>query len=185
METSFSAFLGHRKIFDGSLIEVALKVKKSLEKDAQASILVFNNQTSKIVDLDLRGSAAEIKKRLEEPLKSGPGRPKLGVVSREISLLPAHWEWLNIQPGGASGTLRRLVDEARKRSHKQDQVRVSQDATYNFMRVMAGDLVGYEEALRALYAREKKKFLGLVAAWPKDLRSHTESLASRAFSSSK
>ncbi|MFY0534142.1 DUF2239 family protein [Nannocystis pusilla] len=49
----------------------------------------------------------------EPPARTGPGRPKLGVVSREVSLLPRHWEWLERQP---SGSRRRCADSSRRRS---------------------------------------------------------------------
>ncbi len=40
------------------------------------------------------------------------GRPRLGIVAREVTLLPRHWDWLAEQPGGASVALRKLVEAA-------------------------------------------------------------------------
>ncbi|HKQ30957.1 MAG TPA: DUF2239 family protein, partial [Burkholderiales bacterium] len=112
---------------------------------------------------------------------AGPGRPKLGVVSREVSLLPRHWEWLVAQSGGASAVLRRLVEEARKKSTAGDTVKQAQERTYSFMSVIAGDYEGYEEALRALYRRNKKDFLTHVRKWPTDVKSHAMKLARKVF----
>lgn len=184
-----TAFAGLKKIASGHVIDVALKVKAHQQKDKKATILVFDDATSQQVELDLRGHEEAIIKRLkalpgnepeEEERKSGPGRPKLGVVSREISLLPRHWEWLAAQPGGASVTLRKLVEDAKKKNQHRDRLRLAQEATYKFMLVMAGDLPQYEEALRALYAKNGKEFAARIASWPKDVREHTARLADAA-----
>lgn len=183
---SYTAFAGNRHIASGPLADVALKAKKQADQADSTPILVFNDDTSQTVELDLRGSDDDVLRRLA-PLKQGemekarPGRPKLGVVCREISLLPRHWEWLRSQPGGASVTLRKLVDEAKKKSLGRDAIRLTQEVTYKFMSVMAGDLPGYEEALRALYAIDAKKFNDLIAQWPKDIREHTQKLATPIF----
>lgn len=180
-----TAFSSSQRIASGSIKDVALKVKEHLEDHPQAAILIFDNQTSQQVELDLRGTVDAVLKRLEksgfikeeEPAKGGPGRPKLGVTSKEVTLLPQHWDWLAKQPGGASVTLRRLVDEAKKKNAAKDLIRQSQDATYKFMTVMAGDLPDYEEALRALYAKDAEKFKKLISKWPKDVRAHINMLA--------
>jgi hypothetical protein len=112
---------------------------------------------------------------------SGPGRPKLGVISREVSLLPRHWEWLATQPGGASGTLRKLVEEAKKKNSTGSDVKQAQERTYKFMSALAGDMKGYEEALRALYRKDKKAFNANISEWPKDVREHTVELAKAVF----
>jgi hypothetical protein len=107
----------------------------------------------------------------------GRGRPKLGVVAREVTLLPRHWEWLNAQSGGASVALRKLVDEARRANGGRDRRRAARDAAYHFMSAMAGNLKNFEEASRALFADDRRKFTGLVAAWPADIRDHVVKLA--------
>lgn len=114
-------------------------------------------------------------------VKSGPGRPRLGVVAREVTLLPRHWAWLNSQPGGASVALRKLVEQARKEGQSQDRRRLSQEATYRFMSVMAGSLDGFEEAARALFATDRLRFEALTAPWPQDIQKHLLQLAQAAW----
>jgi len=117
-----------------------------------------------------------------EDTPRGVGRPKLGVVAREVTLLPRHWDWLNRQPGGASVALRRLVQEASRVNADRDAVRASREATYRFMTAIAGALPGFEEATRALFAGERNRFEGLIDAWPVDLRSHLQKLSAAGWS---
>ncbi|MBX3032980.1 MAG: DUF2239 family protein [Bdellovibrionaceae bacterium] len=181
----YTAFEGEKLLTTGKLDEVALKIKKRLKAQPAASILVFSDATGKEMDLDLRGSEADVLERLKvylspkeaAPAAPGPGRPKLGVVAREVSLLPRHWEWLSTQTGGASATLRRLIDDAKKASSGKALVQNAQERTYKFMSVLAGNLPHYEEALRALYAKDKKKFQAMTRDWPADVREHAKSLA--------
>ncbi|KYG67370.1 hypothetical protein AZI86_10270 [Bdellovibrio bacteriovorus] len=185
IDRTYSAFAESKKIATGDVLEVASRVKKFLTKEAKAQVLIFDDSTSNQIEIDFRGTPENVTRRLEALLentqegekKSGPGRPKLGVVAKEVTLLPDHWEWLARQPGGASVTLRKLVEEAKKKNLAKDQIRMSQEATYKFMTVMAGDLPDYEEALRALYAGDAKKFEKLITAWPKDIQDHTMMLA--------
>lgn len=185
IDRTYSAFAESKKIATGDVLEVATKVKKFLTKEAKAQVLIFDDSTSNQIEIDFRGTPEIVTRRLEALFektqegekKSGPGRPKLGVVAKEVTLLPDHWEWLARQPGGASVTLRKLVEEAKKKNSAKDQIRMSQEATYKFMTVMAGDLPDYEEALRALYASDTKKFEKLITAWPKDIQDHTMMLA--------
>jgi hypothetical protein len=114
---------------------------------------------------------------LSAPEPRGRGRPKLGVVAREVTLLPRHWEWLGAQPGGASVALRKLVEEARRASGDRDRSRAARDAAYHFMSVMAGNLPGFEEASRALFANDRRRFVELIAGWPGDVRDHIVKLA--------
>lgn len=178
MDRTCTAFAGTKMIASGDVLEVALKVKKYLKDDGKENVLVFDDVTSAQIEFDLRGTVDAVTKRLEamlepEEKKSGPGRPKLGVVSKEVTLLPQHWEWLALQPGGASVTLRKLIEEAKKKNFSKDQIRQAQDAVYKFMHAMAGDLPNYEEALRAMYAYDTKQFKKMIAAWPKDIQEHT------------
>ena len=181
----YTAFADSRKIASGDILDVAAKVKKLLKNESKAQILIFDDVTSVQVDVDFRGTSEAVTKRLENIFekesegekKSGPGRPKLGVTAKEVTLLPDHWEWLAHQPGGASVTLRRLVEEAKKKNFAKDQLRFAQESTYKFMTVMGGDLPHYEEALRALYANDAKKFDKLIGEWPKDIQDHTLKLA--------
>jgi hypothetical protein len=182
-----TAFEGPRRIAAGEVAEVALKVKKVVDRGPRGPVLVFDDVTSEPMELDLRGTAEEVSRRLavetvaaepEEP--RGPGRPKLGVVAREVTLLPRHWEWLGRQPGGASVTLRKLVEEAKKANAGKDRLRQAQESAYRFMSVMAGDRPGFEEATRALFAGKQRRFEELVAAWPADVRDHARKLATPA-----
>jgi len=102
--------------------------------------------------------------------------PRLGVVSREVSLLPRHWDWLEQQPNGISAALRRLLDEARKRAPGEERARLAREAAGRFMTAMAGNLPGYEEAARALFAKDHERFTQRIAAWPEDVRLHLERL---------
>lgn len=181
----YSAFSESKKIASGEVLEVAAKVKKYLLKEPKAQVLIFDDATSSQIEIDFRGTAETVLRRLETLFevtekmekKPGPGRPKLGVVAKEVTLLPDHWDWLARQPGGASVTLRKLVEEAKKKNLLKDQMRSAQEAAYKFMTIMAGDLPDYEEALRALYANDPKKFERLIASWPKDIHDHALMLA--------
>ncbi len=188
------AFEGERVIESGPLAEVALAVKRAADrKGGHGTILVFDAVTSEPIELDLRGTMADLKRRIasraaapsEMPMpataRRAPGRPRLGVVAREVTLLPRHWEWLGTQPGGASVTLRRLVEQARQESGPRDRRRRAQESAYRFMIAMAGNLHGFEEATRALFAGDATRFDHLTDAWPADLRTHARSLAALAF----
>ncbi|NTV98683.1 MAG: DUF2239 family protein [Chlorobiaceae bacterium] len=192
-----TAFDGMRAIASGDLPEVAVKVKMLIDQGEALSVLIFEDVSSELVEVDFRGTPDDVLKRLEqrcvsmestsEALKSepeqrqGPGRPKLGVVPREVTLLPRHWEWLNRQPGGASVALRKLVEDARKINSDQDKLRSSQESLYRFMSAMAGDLPGFEEATRAIFARDAEQFNERVALWPPDIRDHIRKLSLSAF----
>src|SRR3954447_13341683 len=159
---TFTAFEGPRRLQSGVLAEVALAVKRAEGRSAQP-IAIFSDATGRPIDLDLRGSDAEIVARLSPSLPPpdsprGRGRPKLGVVAREVTLLPRHWEWLNAQPGGTSVTLRKLVEAARRANGAKDRSRAARDAAYHFMSAMAGNLPQFEEASRALFAGQEQRF---------------------------
>jgi hypothetical protein len=184
-------------LLSGPLVDVALAVKAAIDGGSLASFLVFDDVTGAVVDLDLHGSSADVVERLSQPAQQytgrfgpqlntppvpvvdeaseprGRGRPKLGVVAREITLLPRQWDWLSIQPGGASATLRRLVDEAKRTVMPREQRRAMHAAAYQFMTAIAGDMPGYEECLRALFAGDKPKLDQCMAGWPADIRAHT------------
>lgn len=182
--TPCTAFDGSRRLAAGPLQAVALAVKARLEADAAASVLVFDDETGRVVDLDTRGTPEQVLARLA-PAKAeetrGRGRPKLGVVPREVTLLPRHWDWLNAQPGGASVTLRKLVEAARRTGSAEEGRRRAQERAYRFMSALAGDEPGYEEALRALYAADETAFLARTQTWPADVRDHARTLAASAF----
>lgn len=171
-----SAFDGDIGFARGRLAEVALAVKARIDSDPTAQPLVFDDASGAVIDLDLRGDADAIVARLAPPEPPrGRGRPKLGVVAREVTLLPRQWDWLAGQPGGASATLRRLVDDARRAGAADP--RAARDAAYRFMSALAGDRPGFEEASRALFAGDRTRFTAQAAAWPADIRAHVERLA--------
>ncbi len=187
MHGTYTAFAGQRRLASGTAGDVALAVKRTTQPLDQP-IIIFDDGTGRSIDFDLRGDDREVLARLaqlmppaetaEAPAEPrGRGRPKLGVVAREVTLLPRHWEWLNAQPGGASVALRKLVDEARRASGDKDRERQARDAAYHFMSAMAGDLPQFEEASRALFADDRRRFTGLIADWPTDIRDHIVKLA--------
>jgi uncharacterized protein len=186
---AYVAFEGEHRIAAGDLGDVARAAKQLLDRRKDAAILVFNGRTSAPVEIDFRGSIDDVLARLprqEAPAEQqqptptaprGPGRPKLGVVAREITLLPRHWDWLAQQKGGASVAIRKLIDEARRSSGDKDRTRLAQDAAYRFMTVMAGNRPHYEDAIRALFAHDRRRFATLIADWPADIRDHAIQLA--------
>jgi hypothetical protein len=181
-ESTYAVFIGTNLLAAGSLREVLAAMRPRFDQDRGTLFLVFEDQTGKQVDFDLRGTLDEVLARYEPaPARVGPGRPKLGVVAREVSLLPRHWEWLEQQPSGASAAIRRLVDEARKRNPGEQQTRLAIEAAGRFLTAMAGNLPGYEEACRALYARHRDKFDHQIRDWPADIRLHAQRLVRDAF----
>jgi uncharacterized protein len=192
-DAAYIAFEGDRSIASGDLRSVARAAKETLDRRNDAAILIFDGATSGPVEIDFRGTVADVLARLPEiagapvapedtaiPTSRGPGRPKLGVVAREVTLLPRHWEWLARQTGGASVALRKLVDEARRTGEEGHRVRQAQEAAYRFLSVMAGNKPNYEEAIRALFAGEASRFEKLIAEWPADVRRHASRLAEAA-----
>ncbi len=175
---SYTAFAGVERVVRGTLMEMLRATKKRLDADPELSVLVFEDATGKQVDFDFRGSLEQVLARAQPqaPERAGPGRPKLGVVSREVSLLPRHWEWLERHPQGISAALRRLVDDARKRAPDEDRAREARAAASRFMWVMAGDLPKFEEAARALFAGHKPRFSELIRFWPAGVREHLDEL---------
>jgi hypothetical protein len=187
------AFDGHRRIASGPLAVVALAVKRAMGGRAVGPVLVFDNATGRSLDIDTRGADDEIIARFTpaafdaqhadeadcEATQSearGRGRPRLGVIAREVTLLPRHWDWLATQPGGASVALRKLVEDARRANAQRDGRRAAHERAYHFMSAMAGDLPGFEEAARALFADDRTCFGELIAGWPVDVRGHALAL---------
>ena len=208
--SAFTAFEGSRCIATGALLDVALVAKSAIDAAAYnpqpAPVLIFNDATSEVIELDWRGSVAEFQARLallptsdsatlaaettssEDELPNaansvakGPGRPKLGVVAREVTLLPRHWEWLATQTGGASVALRKLVEVARRTSEVKDRVQRASSVGYKFMSTVAGHEAGFEEASRALFAGDQAGFEAITASWPADVQTHLKKLLADAF----
>jgi hypothetical protein len=194
---SYTAFAGMRRIASGTIEEAARAAKEAFDRDGSAPVLVFDDATSEQVDLDFSVGTEQAVERLaraagagagvaadEEPSLAaprGPGRPRLGVVAREVTLLPRHWEWLSGQSGGASVALRKLVEQARKTNEGRDRQRRAQEAAYRFMSAVAGNLAGFEEAIRALFGADRARFDELVAPWPPDVSEYAKKLAVGAF----
>ena len=178
-----TAFLGARRVAFGSYDHVA-DALAALDLSA-GGLLVFDDATGAQVDHPWPREPAEARREGAPP--SAPaaapqvGRPRLGVVAREVTLLPRHWEWLSAQPGGASVTLRKLVDAAKRENAWHDRVRGAQAACDAFMQTMAGNLPGYEEASRALYSGDAAAFREHISGWPVDIRAHAARLALTAF----
>jgi len=171
-EAGFVAFVAGRRVATGPLTDVAVAIRRVQEQDPEATALIFDRRTAQVVDLDLRGRERDIVARLAPPggQPAKRGRPKLGVVAREVTLLPRHWEWLGRQPGGASVTLRRLVEAAGKADAGAENARARTEAAYRFMAAAAGDLPGFEEAARALFAGDRARMETCMAPWPPDIR---------------
>ena len=194
--STVTAFTGTTRVASGSVADVALAVKSLVDSGDKSTVLVFDDVSSRQVELDLRGTPEDVAARLaehaapapiagagetQESQRRSPGRPKLGVVGREVTLLPRHWDWLNSQPGGASVALRKLVEQARRANEGKDRQRAAQESAYRFMMVMAGNEPGFEEASRALYAGNAEGFESNTGTWPPDVREHARALAARAF----
>ncbi len=189
-----TSFAGHRCIAAGPILGNVLAVRRALDGLPEGPVLVFDDATGRVVDVDTRGSEADIATRLAalaptapaartepelvEPAEPrGRGRPRMGVVPREVTLLPRHWEWLAAQPGGASVALRKLVEEARRSGAAKDRQREAQERCYNFMSAVAGNLPGFEEATRALFANDGPRLSEITAAWPPDVRTYALKLS--------
>lgn len=178
------AFIGVERIARAPLYRALPAIHAAAAAGTQP--LVFNLVDGRVVDLDLRGELAEARGRLgpalaPPPEKRGPGRPKLGVVAREVTLLPRHWDWLAAQPGGASVALRKLVEGALKAGEGPDRARRARENAYRFMTAMAGDLPGYEEATRMLFAGDWTAFDAAVEAWPEGVRNEVRGMAAGAW----
>ena len=185
-----TAFHASNLVASGTLSHVAVVLHGLLQRNHGAQPLIFDDDTGKQVELDLRGTAADVAARYpdeplteepvqaeDKPAKTGRGRPRLGVVPREVTLLPEHWDWLASQPGGASVALRKLVHEARRASTERDQLRHARERSYAVMVALAGNLPGFEEASRALFAGEPERLASIAKAWPSDVRDYVLALA--------
>lgn len=186
--TSCIAFDGQKRIARGALTEVVRAAKQALDAGSAGPLLIFDEHSSCPIEIDVRGTVDEVLARLTPhvvaaaPVVSrGPGRPKLGVVPREVTLLPRHWNWLGQQSGGASAVLRRLVEQSIRNGGAKERARQAVESVDRFMRVMAGDAPDYEEASRAFYRGERERFIALTTAWPADVRAHLQQLAAIAW----
>lgn len=187
MNDTVTVFTGEKLFARGEQSEVAILLWRAKRWDDGQEYMVFDDHTGRVVDLDLSGTESDVRMRYKQPREvegsapKGPGRPKLGVVGREVTLLPRHWEWLQAQRGGASAALRRLVEQARRNGRAAQIAAEAQQAADRFMTFMAGNLPGYEEASRALYAGDRQRLHALTDGWPADIRDHARLLAEPSF----
>lgn len=149
--------------------------------DPAAQAMVFDIATGERIELIPDTTAPVAQPEVPAPPPAGPGRPKLGVVAREVTLLPHDWEWLSQQPGRASVTLRKLVLTARRMSLGADRARQAKIVCYRFVTAIAGHEAGYEEATRALFTGKPDLFAANTETWPADVRDHARLLANAAF----
>lgn len=165
-----TAFVADRRLAAGTRSFVAAAV--TAVPRGGPPIVVIDDVTGRVLDLDHAdlhpGEPAE---------RVGPGRPRLGVRGREVTLLPRHWEWLERQPRGASATIRRLVELEMRRDPEGERARDARDATSRVLTELAGDRPGYEEASRALYAGDEARFQARVGAWPADVAAYVTRMA--------
>lgn len=181
-EFSYTLFVGDDQIVTGDLSVLLPEAKRRFDANPGEYLLIIDDATGKQVDFELRGELDQVLDRyLPAPAPRGPGRPKLGVTSREVTLLPRHWEWLSDQPGGASATLRRLVDAARKSETPQARARRAAATTGRAMTALAGDRENFEEAYRALDAGDRERFEALTSGWPTDVRKYLKRVSAEAF----
>lgn len=185
---TYTTFAGQRLVVSGDLETMLRDTKVHLDRGGSDPVLIFEDETGKQVDFDFRGSIEDVLARIpSHPLfappastrKSGPGRPRLGVVCREVSLQPHHWEWLEQQPGGISSTLRKLVEGAKRNPTDAERARRSREAVGRFLWSMAGNLPGFEEASRALFAGNYDLLEEHMGPWPADVRGHVRALLGR------
>lgn len=174
---------GFKRVASGQPAQVIAKAKAVADHEQVPLIFPTMPLAKLLRQAPLGHAGCAFSKAAPPPKKSSQsrGRPKLGVVGREVTLLPRHWEWLNSQPGGASVALRKLVDEARRVNGNKDRVRSAQEASYRFMVAIAGDLPGFEEATRALFQANEARFDEMVEGWPADVKNHARKLAAAAF----
>jgi len=193
-DPQFIAFDRDARIAFGPLAQVLRHARRLVVVNPASRLQVFDALTSEVFEIDHLAHADPDCASATTPLQpetptqrlacakaARPGRPRLGVVAREVTLLPRHWDWLNAQPGGASVALRKLVEQARHLHQSCDSLRAAQEASYRFMSVMAGDREGLEEAARALFAGARERFVAQVERWPDDIREHLLRLAEPAF----
>jgi hypothetical protein len=173
-----TAFLEGRRLATGPLHEVAVAVLRAQKAQPEANPLVFSDASGQSADLDLRGGEDAVAARYTvASAPKGRGRPRLGVVAREVTLLPEHWDWLASQPGGASVALRKLVHDARRHGGERERTRQARDRAYHAMSTLAGHLAGFEEASRALFAGDRERLLAQMATWPEDVQAYVLQLA--------
>lgn len=178
--TTYTAFSGDHYLASGEMMELILKIKQLQE--TTENILIFNDQTGRQTDFDYTGSEQEIRERYAEPESTKKvGRPKLGVISREITLQKKHWDWLDQQSASASAIIRKLIDKELDDPNSESNKMLAKQATDRFMLAMLGNMPNYEEATRALYQGDKQVLITLIQNYPKDIQEYIFKLSKNAF----
>ncbi|MEL6545168.1 MAG: DUF2239 family protein [Myxococcota bacterium] len=182
--SEFIAYCGDQLVARGTLLSVAIAMQNAEASSGTKRMALYRESTGQALDLDLSGTEQELEQRLArfypedtavaDPGKRGKGRPKLGVVSREVSLLPRHWEWLSQQNRSASATLRRLVENARQADSGAAKSKQVAEVVHRFIWDLVGDQPGFEEASRALFALDLEGFRSRIADWPPDVVTQIE-----------
>ena len=179
-ENTYTAFIGNERLITDSLLNVALTIKT--QQNTSTPVLIFNDQTGQAIDVNIMGSTADIQQRYAEPeAVKKVGRPKLGVISREITLQQKHWDWLDQQSSSASAVIRKLIDQELNNPNSTSNKMLAKQATDRFMSAMSGNMPNYEEATRALYQGNQALFLELIHDYPKDLRAYLTLKTQHAF----
>lgn len=174
---SYAAFAGVWQIAAGSLAQVAAEARTRMAR-GEDRVLVFDDATGHQVDLpEDQPSETPDPRAACQPEHAAPLSAR---ETREVTLLARHWQWLEAQPAGASGSLRRLVEQACKAGLAVQRAREAREAAGRFMWVMTGNLPGFEEASRALFAKDQPRLEQLIADWPLDVRGHVEKLSREA-----
>ena len=163
---TLTVFLKNEVLAQGAPEEVVPKMRALPPLERSSDLLAFDDETGRQIDLDLRPEA--------QPAPRGRGRPALGVEAKEVTLLPRHWEWLAEQRGGASATLRKLVEEALRHGRTAKD---HHDTAFRFLTVMAGNLPQFEDAVREIYAGNKVGYDHFSYDWPPAIREHGRNLA--------
>ncbi len=187
MNTSqrYTSFAGHKHLATGDLKTLLTDTYAFIKQHGEEGILIIDNQSGRQLDFNFHGSLEDLLSTALPPEpKKGPGRPRLGVVNGEISLLPRHWEWLQRQPQSASGTIRRLIETAIKNTSPEEKVKETVDAAGKFLWIIGGNLPDFEEASRAIYAQKWHILDAVTAAWPEDIRNHLDLMLQEAGKSS-
>ncbi|KAF1023147.1 MAG: hypothetical protein GAK29_03011 [Acinetobacter bereziniae] len=109
------------------------------------------------------------------------GRPKLGVISREITLQQKHWDWLDQQNSSASAVIRKLIDQELNNPLSESNKMMAKQALDRFMTAMSGNISHYEEATRALYRDDQESFIALVENCPEDIKTYLLAKSNYAF----
>ncbi len=158
-----TAFLRDQRLTQGALVDVARELATT---PGGRAAQVFDDVSGDLIKLS---RPEELARALVPTVVSASPRQEA------VGLLTRHLAWLDARPGGASATLRRLVETAARDGTGRD--RRARDAAYRFLSMMAGDRPGFEEACRALYAGDGPRLRAAMDDWPEDVADYVAALA--------